>query len=109
MSLSAQPVDYADFISGSDSQNHRISSDLALLLSIRNIFIQAIAVCAGILVHFLRRQQIPSYKNWLDNWVFMPPECVIFTAVALFQGVPILKRDFRMLARLLGRLEEPAA
>jgi hypothetical protein len=101
MSVPAQPANDADSLSASDPQKPHVSSEIAFVPSLRNLFIQIVVVGAAILLNFLRRQQIPIITYWLNNWVIMPPECVLFTAVVVFQGVPILKRDYEVLIELL--------
>ena len=107
MSVPAQPANNADSLSASDSQKSNDSSEIAFVPSIRNLFIQIFVVGVAILLNFLRRQQIPIFRYWLNNWVIMPPECVLFTAVMIFQGIPILKRDFALLEKLLERWGAP--
>jgi hypothetical protein len=38
----------------------------------------------------------------LDNWVIMPPECLLYTGLTFVLGVPILTRDIRLVAKWLG-------
>lgn len=60
------------------------------------------AVCIATLLHVLRRQQITVFAHSLNNWLIIPPECIIYTGVALVLGVPIMKRDLRVVASWLG-------
>ena len=108
MSVPAQPANDADSLSASDSQKSNVSSEISFVPSLRNLFIQIFVVGAAILLNFLRRQQIPIFRYWLNNWVIMPPECALFTAVVIFQGIPILKRDFALLVKLLGGWGAPS-
>ena len=71
-------------------------------LSGRTLFIQFIAVCLATLLYVMRRQHTMVFQHSLDDWLILPPECIIYTGVTLVLGVPNIKRDLKVVARWLG-------
>lgn len=69
---------------------------------VRTLALQALAVLIAILLHVLRRQKMLVFGHSLENWTVMPPECLVFTAVTIFMGGPIIFRDFKIIRKWLG-------
>lgn len=111
MSPSGPPADDANALSASNFQESRALSDTETeyIPSLRILFIQVLILCIATALHILRRQRIYIFGFGLDNWVIMPPECMLYTGLVFSMGGPILRRDFIMVAKWFGRPGEPAA
>jgi hypothetical protein len=104
MSKPDRPAEYTD--SFSDSDLHDVGDthvfEIGHVHTVRTLLIQAIALFTATMVHVLRKQKTLVFGYSLDNWAVMPPECVLFTVLVFILGGPIMKRDFKMIRKLLG-------
>jgi hypothetical protein len=103
MSKPDRPAEYTDSLSASDLYDAGDTHvfEIEDVHSVRTMLIQAIALFTATMVHVLRRQKTLVFGYSLDNWAVMPPECVLFTVLVFILGGPIMKRDFRMIRKLL--------